>query len=192
MLEELAINVSKIQLKLFLDNADTILGQARSKGIPLSDCVVWFDTRACPTKVDTRLYSDKILHGSSLSCLQGFEATRSEENITCLYCSSLFNGEVDEDGHEPNITMQKLYPHKWLLDFSTGNSKAQDMMNLLMSGTGETDKHQIKIIWSVRVATRGIRVLDWYPIHVETKGSMKRLRRYIGCMHNIPYGNSRV
>ena len=143
MLEELAINVSKIQLKLFLDNADTILGQARSKGIPLGDCVVWFDTRACPTRVDTRVYSDEILHGSSPSCLQGFEATRSEENITCLYCSSLFNGEVDEDGHEPNITMQKLYPHKWLLDFSTGNSKAQDLMNLLMSGTGETDKERI-------------------------------------------------
>ena len=46
-LTELEINITNHQLKLFLDNSETILSQAKQLGLPLHDCVVTFDLRQC-------------------------------------------------------------------------------------------------------------------------------------------------
>ena len=45
---------------------------------------------------------------------KGFEASRSKKNITCVYYSYIFNGELDEDDEIPVLQMEKLYPHEWL------------------------------------------------------------------------------
>ena len=72
-MEELEKNVTMIQLKLFLDNTETILVQAKRLGIPLHDCVVLFDLRDCPVTVivedvnDTEKYMVTLLsHQASL------------------------------------------------------------------------------------------------------------------------------
>ena len=104
-MEELEKNTTMVQLKLFLDNSETILKQASSLNLPLYDCVAQFDLRKCPIKVETV---------KSLECLNGFETSRSKDNITCLYCSDFYNGELLEDGRVPNVTMQRLFPHDWL------------------------------------------------------------------------------
>ena len=111
-LESLEQNFNMIQLKLFLDNSETILSQARSLGISLCDCVVQFDLRKCPPRVTTKRYSEFLYESPQVR--RGFEDTRSKENITCLYFSTIFNGELLASGRAPLILMQKFYPHEWL------------------------------------------------------------------------------
>ena len=111
-LEALEQNFNMIQLKLFLDNSETILSQARSLGISLCDCVVQFDLRKCPPRVTTKRYSEFLYESPQVR--RGFEDTRSKENITCLYFSTIFNGELLASGRAPLILMQKFYPHEWL------------------------------------------------------------------------------
>ena len=45
---------------------------------------------------------------------EGFESSRSKENITCDYYSYIINGELDEDGDILRLLMQRLFPHEWL------------------------------------------------------------------------------
>ena len=104
-------NVHMIQLKLFLDNSETILSQASSLGIPLSDCAVRFDLRECPPSVETKKYTE---YCDSPEEIKSFEDMRSKENITCIYISCICHGYMDEDGNHPMLVMQKFFPHEWL------------------------------------------------------------------------------
>ena len=110
-LKELEINTTMIQLKLFLDHSETILSQASALGIPLYDCVVIFDLRHFPVTVKVLKYADH----SSMKEKKCFEASRSKDNIICIYRS--FNSELGEDyGRDkvPNLFMQRFFPHAWL------------------------------------------------------------------------------
>ena len=110
-LEALERNFNMIQLKLFLDNSTTIQSQARSLGVPLFDCVVHFDLSKCPLSVEVQMYND---YYESQEEITGFEEGRSKENITCIYLSSIFNGELLSDEMTPLIAMQRFYPYEWL------------------------------------------------------------------------------
>ena len=114
---EVEKNITMIQLKIFLDNSETILKQANSLNLPLYDCVVNFDLRHYPIKIETFRYSNERFFGSSVEALNDFEISRSKANITCLYASSFNNnGELDKDGWIPNITMQRLFPLELLVN----------------------------------------------------------------------------
>jgi len=102
-LRELEINLAMVQLKLFLDNSDTILSQAEGLGVPLCDCVACFDLRACPITVEIAKYT--VFHQNSF-WRKGFEDSRSEENIMCVYYS---------ESEESPLQMQRMFPHAWLL-----------------------------------------------------------------------------
>jgi len=106
-LKELETNMNMIQLKLFLDNSDTILNQAISLGIPLSDCIVDFDLRKCPPTIEVKKYTDIYI--------AAFKETMARDRILCTYSSSVYNGESDESNLVPVITMLRLFPHIWLL-----------------------------------------------------------------------------
>jgi len=111
-LEELEKNLTMIQLKLFLDNSDTILSQASSLDLPLCDCVVTFDLSKCPPSISTSRYTKHCaIVGTSR---KDFEGSRSEENITCVYISLFFPGELDEDSDTPLLELQRLFPREWL------------------------------------------------------------------------------
>ena len=107
-LKEIEINMNMIQLKLFLDNAETIQSQVEVLGIPLCDCVVRFDLRWCPPKIETKSYTEFYKTPEEL---MGFESSRSKENIRCVYLSSLYVGDSEEEGF---IAMQRFFPHEWL------------------------------------------------------------------------------
>ena len=92
-----------IQLKLFLDHSETILAQASTLDIPLWDCVVWFDLRHCPLRVETKSYTEYY------ETPEQFEESRSEDNIMCIYASSFY---VGESAHE--LAKQRFFPHEWL------------------------------------------------------------------------------
>ena len=111
-LKELEINVNMIQLKLFLDNSETILNQAKGLGMPLYDCVVRFDIRKCPPTVEVEDYREDF---TAAEDRKGFEDSRSEENITCLYFSNSFYGELDDSEGVPSLELQRLFPCEWLL-----------------------------------------------------------------------------
>jgi hypothetical protein len=106
-LKELEVNQTMIQLKLFLDNAEDILKQAQALELPLYDCLVKFDLRECPPTIDVVKYTDVY---EKPEHIRKFEETRSKNNITCVYFSAFFYGEVEEE-----LAMQKHYPHKWLM-----------------------------------------------------------------------------
>ena len=118
-LVELEKNITMIQLKLFLDNSETILSRAKALNLPLYDCIVAFDLRRCPTEVEVMKYTDHYMPKAA----KGFRKTRSKENITCIYNSNIFNGTYaakdDEDEVQiynvPKLYMQKMFPHAWLL-----------------------------------------------------------------------------
>ena len=80
-LKELEINVAMIQLKLLLDNAETILSQVSALDIPLYDIVVIFDLRGYPLKGVVKEYTE---YYSTLEAAKGFEDSRSKDNITCV------------------------------------------------------------------------------------------------------------
>lgn len=88
-LKELEVNVSMIQLKLFLDNSETILRQAEALGLPLYDCLVCFDLRCCPLTI--KILSPSVLCKNP-ERMKGFEETLSKKNITCMYNSYILNG----------------------------------------------------------------------------------------------------
>ena len=111
-LKELEINVSMIQLKLFLDHKESILNQAEAIGLPLYDCFVRFDLCHRPPlplvgtkKIDAYYYTPEEK--------KGFEASRSKENITCIFTSPIFDGSLVE-GRIPTLGMLRLFPHEWL------------------------------------------------------------------------------
>ena len=110
-LESLEINITMIQLKLFLDNTETILNQAGSLGISLCDSVVGFDLRKCPPTVKVMRYSKRY---NSAELEKAFDGSRSKDNITCIYWSNVYNGELDEDRDIPTLEMQRFIPHEWL------------------------------------------------------------------------------
>jgi len=109
-LKELEINLSSVQLKLFLDHSETILSQASSLGIPLYDCIVRFDLIKCPLVVTTHEYPEFY---NTPSLKREFEESRSKDNITCFFVSCIYNGSLVE-GQIPNLEMQRLFPHEWL------------------------------------------------------------------------------
>ena len=125
-LEELEINLTKIQLKLFLDNSETILSQASSLDIPLYDCIAVFDLHECPATVTIKnyieLYDDPELK-------RDFEDSRSKENITCIYRSCIYIPSVC--GY---LIMQRLFPHEWITDKNARleQEKVQRKINILM------------------------------------------------------------
>jgi len=119
-LVELEKNITSIQLKLFLDNSETILSQAKALNQPLFDCIVVFDLRRCFSRVKVDKYTDHYTPKAA----NGFRKSRSKENITCTYKSNIFNGTYaakdDEDKVQiynvPKLSMQKMFPHEWLLN----------------------------------------------------------------------------
>jgi len=112
-MKELETNINMIQLKLFLDNSETILSQAKALNLPLYDCVVDFDLCKCPSTVRVVDYREDFNVAEER---KGFENSRSKDNITCDFYSRLItdNGEYDEDGDIPRLSIQRLFPHEWL------------------------------------------------------------------------------
>ena len=112
-------NMTMIQLKLFYDNAETILNQADVLDLPLYDCVVLFDLRCCPVEVEVKKYTDHY----SPKAAKGFRKSRSKENITCIYDSYIFNDTYAAKEDEvqyynvPKLSMQRMFPHEWLLNW---------------------------------------------------------------------------
>ena len=108
--KELEINMNMIQLKLLLDNSETILSQAKALDLHLSDCVVSLDLRYCPPTIGVKKYTHWF---DTPEEKRGFDETRSKENITCI---SFSHRESDEDdGTIPVFQIQKLYPSEWLM-----------------------------------------------------------------------------
>ena len=107
-LKELEKNLTMIQQKLFLDNSENILAQAKELNLPLYDCIVVFDLRTCPPTVKTVHYSDS-------DDLEGFEKTRSKDNITCAYVSKMYISKGSYEYEDMAVLgMQRLFPHEWL------------------------------------------------------------------------------
>ena len=125
-LKELEINMNMIQLKLFLDNAVSILTKVKAMDIPIYDCVVLFDFRKSPHTVGVKKYTEYFTGGE----LEGFEGSRSKENITCDFVSYVYDGRLDE-GQIPTLQTQRLLPHKWLADEQEKISKHRQRMKVL-------------------------------------------------------------
>jgi len=106
-LEELEINTRMVQLKLLLDNSDTIFAQAKGLDLPLHDCIVKFDLRECPPLIETTCYTE--LYDTPDKATM-FEKSRSKENITITYCSYFYSGDVKDV-----LIMQRFFPHVWLM-----------------------------------------------------------------------------
>ena len=104
-------NQTMIQLKLLLDSSETILNQAKALGLHLSDCVVSFDLRYCPPTIEVKKYTYWF---NEPELKKAFEESRSKENITCVYFSSIFYGELDENGYNPRLVMKRFFPHERL------------------------------------------------------------------------------
>lgn len=109
--EELEKNISMIQLKLFLDNSETILSRAKEMNLPLHDCIVKFELYKFPIEIDVLHYTGYF---NATETREGFEKSRSKKNITCSYISYIYNGVVVESGVAPNLQIQRLFPHQWL------------------------------------------------------------------------------
>jgi len=109
-LGELEINITKIQLKLFLDNAETILSEAISLDLDLCDCVVAFDLSYCPLHVSVMKYTT---YYNITGMREGFEKSRSKDNITCVYHSRVCIRELDKGYY--TLAMQRLFPNEWLI-----------------------------------------------------------------------------
>jgi len=105
-LKKIEINMNMIQLKLFLDNSETILTQAKGLDTPLCDCIVKFDLRTCPLTVKVEKYTTAF---SSQDDIEEYEESRSKDNITCGYTSNMYIRGVEEE-----LAIQRFFPHKWL------------------------------------------------------------------------------
>ena len=108
-LKEVEINMNMVQLKLFLDNSDTILAQAEDLGIPLHDCVVYF--HLCPLSVDV----DNYVECFHPEMRRGFEESRSKKNITCCYDSYISYGDREWE----IVFSRSFFPHEWLTKTKT-------------------------------------------------------------------------
>ena len=124
----LEMNVTNIQLKLFLDNAETILRQAEALDLSLNDCVVLFDLRHCPPIVVVDKYTLELVSISGDG--EDFEKSRSKDSIktVCIYKSYCFsNGGLDAVGVTtsnekdargnpvvPLLTSQRFFAHERL------------------------------------------------------------------------------
>lgn len=113
--EELEKNITMIQLKLFLDNSESILREARSLDLPLYDCMVTFDLRYCPPMVIVTKSCDVyVIHDENMRC-KAFEETRSKEKMTCVFRLNISIEKRGLDGDIlPGLHMQRLFPHEWL------------------------------------------------------------------------------
>ena len=111
-LKDLEVNSNMVQLKLFLDNAQTIMSQAKAMGVPLSDCLVIFSNLNELPLVETKKIDD---YYQTPEEKKGFEASRYEKNITCLYYLYLSDGHLGKNGDPEQLVMQRLYPYEWLL-----------------------------------------------------------------------------
>jgi len=116
-IDELEKNITMIQLKLFLDHSETILSQAKALDLPLCDCVIKIDLRHYPPRVGTKCYTE--FFQTDTEHLLGFEMSRSEDNITCIYASSLYIG-----GSEERLALQRFFPHEWLMKQTESESVA--------------------------------------------------------------------
>ena len=109
-LKELEINMNMIQLKLFLDHSQTILNQVEALEIPLFDCIVMFNLRACPFSVEVKKWTEEF---TTPLLKRGFEDSRSNDYIVCFFISCIFDWGLIE-GQIPNLIMQRMFPHEWL------------------------------------------------------------------------------
>ena len=100
-LNSIEINMNMIQLKLFLDNAETILGKASALDIPIYDCVVSFDLRKCPPTVDVVKYTE-IYDKTEVQRLH-----EDSTSNTCVYIAHFGTRQT-------NLQMRRLFPHAWL------------------------------------------------------------------------------
>jgi len=114
-LKELEINMNMIQLKLFLENSETILRQAEALDMPLYDCIIWFDLRKCPYEVEVKMCTDVY---TSPNRKKNFEETRSKENITCTFQTFIDKEMGDTD--TPILAMRRLFPREWLTNTKEG------------------------------------------------------------------------
>jgi len=105
-LQEIEINTNMIQLKLFLDNSEAILDQAKGLGIPLHDCIVAFDLSQCPPALKIEKHTAAF---SSQDNIEGFEESRSKDNIMCVYQLDICIGK-----RKSFVAMQRHSPHEWL------------------------------------------------------------------------------
>ena len=112
-LTELEINITNHQLKLFLDNSETILSQAKQLGLPLHDCVVTFDLRQCPSIAEVMKYTEVY---KTLEESKAFEDSRSTENITCIFWSGFYYGVLVNDTFVPTLRMRRFFPSVWLMN----------------------------------------------------------------------------
>ena len=108
-LEEFETNLTMIQLKLFLANSEAIMNQASSLNLPFCDCVVVFDLRVCPSTITIKKYTEYYSNSVELN---GFECSRSKENISCVYRSCFYNGDLGR----VRLATRRLFPHAWLLN----------------------------------------------------------------------------
>ena len=74
--------------------------------IPLCDCVVIFDLRRCPLTVEIEKYTTAL---ESEDDIEGYEESRSKENIMCVYHSNIYIRGAEEE-----LAMQRFFPHEWL------------------------------------------------------------------------------
>jgi len=115
-LEELEKNITMVQLKVFLDNSETILDQAEALDTPLCDCVVKFNLRSCPPTVEVEGLNDSNYFDSDDE-RKGFEGSKSKDNVTCVYSSNIFYGYGKLDDNTStysSLRMQRLFPLEWL------------------------------------------------------------------------------
>ena len=89
-MKEMEINMNMMQLKLLLNNSEAILRQAKELDLPLCDCVVVFDIRNRPIEVEVKKYTDVYVRPEHI---KKSEESRSKENITFHYYSSIYIGK---------------------------------------------------------------------------------------------------
>lgn len=112
-LADLLTNLTMIQLKLFLDNSDDHKPSklVRSSFVRLCGSIC---LQKCPHTITVTKYTE--YYGSSAVQLNGYECSRSRENIACVYNACLYNGDSGEvEGKVTKLVTQRLFPHVWLL-----------------------------------------------------------------------------
>ena len=121
-MKHLIINVNMIQLKLFHNNSEHILSQARALGVPLCDVVVMFRLTSFPPNITVVKYTDYFNPESK----KGFEDSRSIENITCAFVSQYY----DNSEKATRIVIQRLFPIEGLNE-THQNEIATDLLAAL-------------------------------------------------------------
>jgi len=141
-LEELEKNQTMIQLKLFLDNANTIMIQASKLDIPLCDCIAKFDLRKCPPTVRVVNYTD--FYDSFEKQMKGFLDSRSKDNIMCVYYSHILNEKLVKN--EKTLQMRRLFPLRCMVmvkGVMEGNLLNLGQLDSLLRSSGNTPIQQV-------------------------------------------------